>query len=206
MCLALMTIPLNGTLASEVSKIVIIGDSLTAGYGLEPEEAYPALVQAKIDQHELNYEVVNAGISGDTTAAGLRRIDWVLRGSQAEIVVVALGANDGLRGVPIEQTRENLSAIIDRIRANHADTKILLAGMRMPENMGADFTQRFFANFATVAEEKEVELLPFLLEGVGGLPELNQSDEIHPNAAGQKIMAETVWQHLKPLLTESQQP
>jgi acyl-CoA thioesterase-1 len=197
-CLLLLTIPLNRALASEVGKIVFIGDSITAGYGLDPEAAYPALLQKKIHALELPYQVVNAGVSGDTTAGGLRRINWVLRGNQPDIVVVALGGNDGLRGVPVEQTRKNLSQIIDRIRANRPEVKILLAGMRMPESMGIDYSERFFASFAKVANDKDVALLPFLLEGVGGQDAMNQDDQIHPNAEGQKRIAQTVWEHLKP--------
>jgi len=192
-CLYLLSIPHYGLLASEVEKIVFIGDSITAGYGLDPEAAYPSLIQDRIDAQSLPYEVVNAGVSGDTTAGGLRRIAWVLRGSQPAIVVIALGGNDGLRGVPVEQTRQNLRQMIDKIRQLSPDSRILLAGMRMPESMGADYTERFFESFATVAEEKDVGQIPFLLEGVGGDSSLNQSDDIHPNAAGQKVIAETVW-------------
>lgn len=203
-CLTLLNIPLNGLLASEVSKIVFLGDSITAGYGLDPEAAYPALLQKKIDALHLPYAVVNAGVSGDTTAGGLRRINWVLRGSQPDIVVLALGGNDGLRGLPVEQTRTNLAEIIDHIRENRPESKILLAGMRMPESMGRDFSERFFASFSEVAKAKEVALLPFLLEGVGGNPAMNQNDQIHPNAAGQKKIAETVWPHLKPWLEQDE--
>jgi acyl-CoA thioesterase-1 len=192
-CLSLLSIPYSAILASEVKKIVFIGDSITAGYGLVPDAAYPALIQDKIDARNLPYEVINAGVSGDTTAGGLRRIAWVLRGSQPEIVVVALGGNDGLRGVPIEATRKNLRQIIDKIGELSPDSRVLLAGMRMPESMGVDYAERFFESFSTVAAEKDVALLPFLLEGVGGDPSMNQSDEIHPNAAGQKVIAETVW-------------
>lgn len=199
-CLTLLSIPLNRVLASEVSKIVFLGDSITAGYGLDPEAAYPALLQKKINARQLPYTVINAGVSGDTTAGGLRRINWVLRGSEPEIVVVALGGNDGLRGLPVEQTRENLSKIIDRIRSVRPESKILLAGMRMPESMGRDYSEQFFASFNKVAKEKKVALLPFLLEGVGGEPAMNQNDQIHPNAKGQKKIADTVWQHLEPWL------
>ena len=199
-CLYLLSIPQFGLLASEVKKIVFIGDSITAGYGLDPEAAYPSLIQDRIDAQSLPYKVVNAGVSGDTTAGGLRRVAWVLRGSQPAIVVIALGGNDGLRGVPIEQTRQNLRQMIDKIRDLSPDSHILLAGMRMPESMGANYTERFFESFATVAEEKGVAQIPFLLEGVGGDPNLNQSDEIHPNAAGQKVIAETVWGALEALL------
>ena len=202
--LTLLTISQNSLLASEVRKIVFIGDSITAGYGLEPAAAYPALLQDKMDARGLPYQVVNAGVSGDTTAGGLRRINWVLRGSQPEIVVIALGGNDGLRGVPVEQTRENLSGMIDRIRDISPATRILLAGMRMPESMGADYSERFFASFAIVAKEKDVALLPFLLAGVGGEAAMNQEDQIHPNAAGQQRIAATLWQQLKPWLQSTQ--
>ncbi len=202
--LTLLTISQNCLLASEVRKIVFIGDSITAGYGLEPAAAYPALLQDKMDARGLPYQVVNAGVSGDTTAGGLRRINWVLRGSQPEIVVIALGGNDGLRGVPVEQTRENLSGMIDRIRDISPATRILLAGMRMPESMGADYSERFFASFAIVAKEKDVALLPFLLAGVGGEAAMNQEDQIHPNAAGQQRIAATLWQQLKPWLQSTQ--
>lgn len=198
--LCLFSIPQFGLLASEGEKIVFIGDSITAGYGLDPEAAYPALIQKKIEARDLAYEIVNAGVSGDTTAGGLRRTAWVLRGSQPAIVVIALGGNDGLRGVPVEQTRQNLRRMIDKIRELSPDTRILLAGMRMPGSMGADYTERFFESFAMVAEEKNVGRIPFLLEGVGGDPSLNQNDQIHPNAAGQKIIAETVWAALEPWL------
>ncbi|TVP76846.1 MAG: arylesterase [Puniceicoccaceae bacterium] len=196
----LVSIPQIGLLASEVKKIVFIGDSITMGYGLEPEFAYPALIQAKIEARDLPYQVVNAGVSGDTTAGGLRRINWVLRGSQPEIVVIALGGNDGLRGVPVEQTRQNLRKMIDQVRELSPDSDIVLAGMRMPESMGADYSQRFFESFAQVAREKTVALIPFLLEGVGGEAAFNQDDQIHPNAAGQEKIAATVWEHLKPRL------
>lgn len=200
-CLGLLSIPQSGLLASAVDKIVFIGDSITAGYGLDPAAAYPALLQAKIDARELSYEVVNAGVSGDTTAGGLRRVAWVLRGSQTAIVVIALGGNDGLRGVPVEQTRENLRAMIDTVRKLCPESQIILAGMRMPESMGADYAERFFETFSLVAEEKNVVRIPFLLEGVGGDPALNQDDAIHPNAAGQEIIAETVWRTLEGYLS-----
>jgi acyl-CoA thioesterase-1 len=196
----LLSIPQTGLLASEVGKIVFLGDSITAGYGLDPEAAYPALIQDKLEAENLDFEVVNAGVSGDTTAGGLRRIAWVLRGSQPEIVVIALGGNDGLRGVPVEETRDNLRRMVDKIRELSPDSRILLAGMRMPESMGLDYAERFFESFAIVAEEKGVARLPFLLVDVGGDPAMNQSDEIHPNAEGQRVIAQTVWEQLKPLL------
>lgn len=192
--------------ASALRPIVFIGDSITAGYGLDPDEAYPALIQEKINAAELPYRVINAGVSGDTTSGGLRRVDWALRGSEPALVVIALGGNDGLRGVPVEQTRENLRSMIDRIRERHPDALISLAGMRMPESMGAAYAADFFESFALVAGEKQVALLPFLLEGVGGQPEFNLDDQIHPNAEGQQKIAATVWQHIRPHLEGTEAP
>lgn len=183
------------------TRIVVLGDSLTSGYGIEPAQAYPALLQARIDAAGLPYTVVNAGISGDTTAGGLRRIRWAL-GPGAGILIIALGGNDGLRGVPPAQTRSNLEGIIDQARSVSPNVKILLAGMRMPGNMGADYVKQFAAVFPAVAQSKNVALLPYLLERVGGVPALNQTDRIHPNEEGQKIIAETVWSGLKPLLQD----
>lgn len=180
-------------------RIVVLGDSLTSGYGIEPTRAYPALLQAKIAAAGLPYEVVNAGISGDTTAGGLRRIRWAL-GPGADILLIALGGNDGLRGVPPEQTRKNLEGIIDQARAVSPGVKILLAGMRMPDNMGAAYVREFAAVFPAVAKAKDAALVPYLLEGVGGVPALNQPDRIHPTEEGQKLIAATVWAGLKPLV------
>lgn len=199
-CLCLLSIPNFALLASAARSIVFIGDSITAGYGLDREAAYPALIQAKLNEAGLDYEVVNAGVSGDTTAGGLRRVRWVLRGGQPAIVVIALGGNDGLRGLPVEQTSSNLRQMIDKIRELGPDARILLAGMRMPESMGADYAERFFRSFAQVAKEKDISLLPFLLEGVGGDAAMNQDDQIHPNADGQKVIAKNVWAALKPWL------
>lgn len=182
--------------------MVILGDSITAGHGLDPREAYPALLQAKIDAAGLPYTVANAGVSGDTSAGGLRRVAWALGKGGAEVLVVALGGNDGLRGIPPEQTRANLAGIIDQARAAHPAIKIVIAGMRMPDNMGGDFTTRFQAVFPEIAAEKKTALVPFLLEGVGGVESLNQADRIHPTAAGQARIAETVWKVMEPALTE----
>jgi acyl-CoA thioesterase I len=178
-------------------RIVVLGDSITAGYGLDPQEAYPALLQKKIDAAGLPYTVANAGVSGDTTAGGLRRIAWALGQQGAEVLVVALGGNDGLRGIQPEQTRENLAGIIDKARAKNPQMKVVVAGMQMPDNMGAEFTTKFKALYPEVAKEKKVALVPFLLEGVGGSEELNQADRIHPTAEGQGKVAETVWKVLK---------
>ena len=191
--------------AEEPRTLVFFGDSLTAGYGLDDPEndAYPALIQRKIDSERLPWKVVNAGLSGDTTAAGLRRVDWVLR-QPADLFVLALGANDGLRGITPEVTEANLRAIIGRVRARYPWATILLAGMRMPPNMGADYARRFAALFPSAAKKEHVELIPFLLEGVGGRPEYNQADGMHPNAAGHALIADALWPVLRPYLASKE--
>jgi acyl-CoA thioesterase I len=181
--------------------VVFFGDSLTAGYGLEPEEAYPAVIRERMLAAGLDLEVVNAGLSGETTAAGARRAAWVLR-RPVVVFVIALGGNDGLRGIPPSETERNLQAIIDTVRRERPGALIVLAGMEAPPNMGPDFTAAFRAIFPRLAQANKVALVPFLLEGVGGVPELNQRDGIHPNAAGQKIVAENVWIVLKTVLRE----
>jgi acyl-CoA thioesterase-1 len=177
--------------------LVILGDSLTAGLGVAREEAYPALLEARLRRDGLAYRVVNAGVSGDTSAGGLRRVDWVLR-ARPDLVVVALGANDGLRAQPVQALRDNLTAIVTRLRA--AGARVLLAGMRLPPNYGADYTAAFAGAFPAVARATSVPLLPFLLDGVAGDPALNQADGIHPNASGHRVMAETLWRALRPHL------
>jgi acyl-CoA thioesterase-1 len=181
--------------------IVFFGDSLTAGYGLaDPAtESFPGLIQAKIDDARLEWRVVNAGLSGETTSGGLRRVDWTLRGP-AHLFVLALGANDGLRGINPALSRSNLEQIIQRVRAKYPDARIVLAGMQMPPELGADYAREFAGIFATVAQKTGATLIPFLLDGVGGSRELNQGDRIHPNRAGHAVIAETVWQVLRPLL------
>ncbi len=181
-------------------RIVVLGDSITAGYGLDPQEAYPAVLQKKIDAAGLPYTVSNAGVSGDTTAGGLRRIAWALGQQGADVLVIALGGNDGLRGISPEQTEQNLSGIIDKAREKKPGLKVIVAAMQMPDNMGEDFTAKFKALFPKVAKEKKAELVPFLLEGVGGVESLNQDDRIHPNVEGQKKVAENVWKVLEPLV------
>lgn len=178
-------------------RILILGDSITAGYGLDPEEAYPALLQKKIDAAGLPYTVKNAGVSGDTSAGGLRRIDWALGSDGADVLVVALGGNDGLRGISPEQTSKNLLGIIDKARAKNAAIKVIVAGMEMPGNMGATFTAEFKAVFPQVAGEKKAALVDFLLAGVGGDEKLNQPDRIHPTAEGQQVVADNVWKVLE---------
>ena len=187
--------------AAPPRTIMFFGDSLTAGYGLEDPatQAYPALIQQKIERAGLNWRVVNAGLSGDTTAGGVRRIDWVLR-QPVDLLVLALGANDGLRGISPDVSRQNLQQIIERVRAKNPQTKIVVAGMQMPPAMGVDFTEAFAAIFPRVAAENRATLIPFLLDGVGGRADLNQGDRIHPSARGHAAIAETVWKVLRPLL------
>ena len=180
-------------------RIVFFGDSITAGYGINIENAFPAIIQERLNAKGFSYEVVNAGLSGETTAGGLQRIDWILR-SNPEILVLELGGNDGLRGLSLEQTRSNLKEMIQKIRAADENTEIILAGMQIPPNLGQDYTNSFRTLFADIAESEEVKFIPFLLEGVGGEKELNLSDGIHPNEAGHEIVAETVWAFLAPIL------
>ena len=182
--------------------ILFLGDSLTAGLGVAPEQAYPALIQEKIREKKLPFEVINAGISGDTTAGGLARLDWVLQ-KRIDVLVLALGANDGLRGLPMAQTKANLQAIIDRVKAKNPGVKIVIAGMQIPPNMGGDYGTAFRNLFADLARENGAALVPFLLAGVGGHDDLNQADHIHPTAAGHKVLAENVWRVLAPLLEKS---
>jgi len=181
--------------------ILFFGTSLTAGMGLEPEEAFPAFIQQKIDSLDLNYEVINAGLSGETSAAGKNRIGWVLN-QKVDVFVLEIGANDGLRGVPITETRKNLQAIIDTVRSKNADTEILLAGMQIPPNMGQAYATEFRELFPSLAQENDLYLIPFLLEDVGGNPQLNQPDGIHPTVKGQKILAKNVWEVLEPVIRD----
>ena len=184
---------------TEKRRILFLGNSLSAGYGLDPQEAFPAQVGLKIDSLEWDFEVINAGLSGETTSGGLRRIGWLLK-QKVDVLVLELGGNDGLRGIPVELTRENLAGIIDKTREKYPDVKVVLAGMEVPPNMGDDYAAGFRKIYPEVAKEKDATLIPFLLNGVGGIPELNLPDQIHPTAEGHKIVAETVWQYLKPVL------
>jgi acyl-CoA thioesterase-1 len=179
--------------------IVALGDSLTAGLGVAQEEAYPALLQARLRREGLGYRVVNAGVSGDTSAGGRRRVDWVLR-SKPEIVIVALGANDGLRGLAVDSLRDNLEAIVERLQA--AGVRVLLVGMRVPPNYGDTYARAFAAVFPTVARRTGVPLAPFLLDGVAANPRLNQPDGVHPTADGQRVIADKLWPYLRPLLAK----
>jgi acyl-CoA thioesterase-1 len=183
--------------AAQERVIVALGDSLTAGLGLLPDEAYPSLLEKRLQREGYRYHVVNAGVSGDTTAGGLRRVDWVLR-SRPTIILVALGANDGLRRLNVEAMRANLTEIVRQLRTTGA--RVLLAGMRVPPNYGDDYGRAFAAVFADVARATRVPLAPFLLDGVAGQARLNQPDGIHPTAEGQRIIADRLWPYLKPLL------
>ena len=180
-------------------RIVAFGDSLTIGLGLLEQEAYPALLQKKIDEAGYQFEVINAGVSGDTSAGGLRRLDWALEGN-VKVLIVAFGGNDGLRGLPAGQMKENLSAIIDRARER--DIVVILAGMEAPPNFGQEYATGFRDAFRDVALKKRVLFIPFLLNNVAGKSELNQCDGIHPNQQGTQIVAETVWSVLEPLLDQ----
>jgi acyl-CoA thioesterase-1 len=201
--LVLVTVFASGTELSAADKktIVFFGDSLTAGYGLdEPAtQAFPALIQQKIDAAHLHWRVVNAGLSGETTAGGRRRIEWILR-QPVDVFVLELGGNDGLRGIPLSDTRANLQSIIDRVRAKYPAAQIILAGMQIPTNLGDEYISAFREVFPTLAKTNHLTLIPFLLEGVGGHPDLNQPDGIHPTAAGHALVAETVWKNLRSVL------
>jgi len=179
--------------------VLVLGDSLAAGLGVDPGEAYPALLQKKADAAGLNFEVINGGISGDTSAGGLSRVHWYLR-RKIEVLILELGGNDGLRGVPLAATRTNLQAIIDTAKKACPDLRIVIAGMRMPPNLGQDYTDAFEKIFPALARENHAALVPFLLEGVGGKPDLNAPDQIHPTAEGHRIVAENVWKILGPML------
>lgn len=182
-----------------VKNILFFGTSLTAGLGVAPEQAFPALIQQRIDSLSLPYKVINAGLSGETSAAGKGRIDWLLRQPVA-IFVLELGANDGLRGLPVKETTTNLQLIIDRVKKKYPEAKLVLAGMQMPPSMGQQYTTAFKNIYPGLAKKNHMELIPFLLQGVGGNASLNQKDGIHPTPAGHRILAENVWQKLQPEL------
>jgi acyl-CoA thioesterase I len=187
-----------GSADASAKTIVVLGDSLAAGYGLDRTEAFPALLQRKVNELGLKFQIVNAGVSGDTSAGGLRRIDWLLK-RPVDVLVIELGGNDGLRGLSATALKKNLQSIIERTRAKYPGVKIVLAGMKMPANFG-EYAGQFERVYSEVAKEQNVALVPFLLEGVGGRPALNLPDGIHPTAEGQKVLAENVWRVLKPVL------
>ena len=186
----------------DMGVILFFGNSLTAGYQLEPSQAFPALIQEKIDALAWNFRVVNAGLSGDTSTDGLRRIDWVLR-NNVDVLFLELGANDALRGISLDLTARNLQAIIDKVRKKYPGVRIAIAGMQVPPNIGKTYTERFRSIFPELAKSNEAELIPFLLEGVAGEIDLNLTDGIHPSPEGHEILAENVWKVLKPMLEEN---
>ena len=191
------TPPASSVKTESKPRIVCLGDSLTAGLGLSPDASYPARLQRKLDDRGYRYEVVNAGVSGDTSAGGLRRLDWSLEGD-VKILVVALGANDGLRGLSPQDMKANLTTILDRAREK--GITVILAGMEAPPNYGADYTRQFREVYRDLAKESEVRFVPFLLHGVAGISGLNQADGIHPNARGAQLVADLVWPALEPML------
>ena len=195
--IAIAAFPFFTSTVGATERIVFLGDSLTAGYGLDPDQAYPALIGERLENAGLDAVVVNAGVSGDTSAGGLRRLQWSLGTGKTDILVVALGGNDGLRGFPPGELQSNLTAIIAQARDTNPAIHILLAGMRMPASMGESYQKAFAAVYPQVAEETGVTLIPFLLEGVAGDPKLNLPDRIHPNEEGQAVIAETVWPFIK---------
>lgn len=182
---------------SRAPRVVILGDSLTAGLGIAVDEAYPALIERRLREHGLKYRVVNAGVSGDTSAGGLSRLDWALDGD-VRVLVVALGGNDALRGLPVEELGRNLARIIQRAQAR--GITVILAGMEAPPNFGQEYTKAFHAVYPALAKQYRVALVPFLLEGVAGNDALNQRDHMHPNAQGAQVVADNVWAVLKPTL------
>ena len=188
----------SGTLPADKS-LVVLGDSLSAGFGVDLSEAWPARIQEKIREAGLPWKLVNAGLSGDTSAGGLRRLDWILR-RPVDALLLELGSNDGLRGLPLEATRTNLQTVIERTRAKYPNVRVVLAGMKMPENLGEAYTRQFETLYRDLAETNKVALIPFLLDGVGGRAELNLPDQIHPNVEGHRRVATNVWKMLQPVL------
>jgi acyl-CoA thioesterase-1 len=185
--------------ATAARNVVFLGDSLTAGLGLPPSEAFPALIGEKIRAAGLPFQVENAGLSGDTSAGALRRTDWLLQ-RPIDVLVIELGGNDGLRGLPVKSLKANLQAIIDKVKAKNPAVKIVIAGMQIPPNLGTDYAANFTKLYAELARENNATLIPFLLEGVGGQRDLNQPDMIHPTAAGHRVIADLVWRTLEPIL------
>ena len=182
--------------------VLFLGTSLTAGYGIDPGQAFPALIQQKIDAAGLRYRVINAGVSGETSAGAVRRVDWLLQ-QPISVLVVETGANDGLRGLPPDSLRSNIRAILERARELQPSAKLVLIGMRIPPNYGRAYTRQFEGIYPELAQASGATLVPFLLEGVGGVATLNQPDGVHPTAEGQRRMAETVWRYLEPILRKN---
>ena len=179
--------------------ILFFGNSLTAGYGIDPEESFAGRIQTRLDSLKKEFRVINGGLSGETTAGGLSRLDWFLE-EEPYLFVLELGGNDGLRGIALTETKKNLLAIVDKVQAKYPNTKIILAGMQIPPNMGQEYTEEFKAIYPAVAKEKNIELIPFLLEGVAGDPDLNLPDGIHPTAEGHRLVMETLWPYISKAL------
>ncbi len=184
------------------NTIIFYGNSITAGYGLDMSEAFPALIQERLDSLGYNYHVINAGLSGETSSGGLSRIDWVLK-TPVDVFVLELGGNDGLRGIPLDETEKNLGLIIEKVKQSNPQVKIIVAGMQIPPNMGQEYTDRFKGIFPKLAESQQTAFIPFILDGVGGIPELNLPDGIHPTPEGHKIVMENVWSALLPIIDEN---
>ena len=190
----------NQVVATTANKtILFFGNSLTAGYGIDPEESFAGRIQTRLDSLKKEFRVINGGLSGETTAGGLSRLDWFLE-EEPYLFVLELGGNDGLRGIALTETKKNLLAIVDKVQAKYPNTKIILAGMQIPPNMGQEYTEEFKAIYPAVAKEKNIELIPFLLEGVAGNPDLNLPDGIHPTAEGHRIVMETLWPYISKAL------
>ena len=187
--------------AQEQKNILIFGDSITAGYGVDPEQAFPSILQQKIDSAGLHFKIINGGLSGETSAGGLRRISWVLQ-RKVDIMILELGGNDGLRGIELQSTRNNLQQIITTTQNKYPDIQIIIAGMQVPPNLGIEYTNEFVNLYIDLAEENNLPLIPLILNAVGGYAEFMQPDQIHPNAEGHLILAETVWKTLYPIVTK----
>lgn len=195
MCLVLTSLVWGTDTLFASKTILFMGDSITAGYGVGDDRAYPALLQEKLDDLDYEYTVINAGVSGETSAGGLSRIEWLLK-RPLDIFVLELGANDGLRGQPVESTRKNLTAILEKVKEKFPEAQLFLAGMRVPPNMGSDYAREFQSAFPEIAQKTGAHLIPFVLEGVGGVETLNLPDGIHPNQEGHAVIADLIWQHL----------
>lgn len=187
--------------ATAQKRMIFFGNSLTAGYQLDPNDAFPALIGERLDSLGYDYKVLNAGLSGETSSGGLERVDWIID-KGVDVFVLELGANDGLRGIPTAETRENLKGILDKVRARNPMAKLIIAGMQVPPNMGPDYAEDFRSIFPELAEAYDAVLIPFLLEGVAGKPDLNLADGIHPTEEGYKIVTETVWDAVKQVITK----
>jgi len=189
------------TTSKKKKQILFFGDSITAGYGLEdPSKSYVGFIQQKLDSLNMNYQTVSAGVSGETSSGGNDRIDWILENNTIDVFILELGANDGLRGIPTEETTKNLKSIFDKVKTKFPDAKLVVAGMYAPPNMGDDFNKKFAAIFSKLAKSYNAALVPFLLDGVAGIPELNQRDRIHPTSKGHEILADNVWTVLQKVL------